>query len=128
MTDHIGLRYLFGQSNLNAKQARWLAMISEFYFEMIYIKGKENKVTYALNRWVQVNHLAAMRSYETDLQDKILRVGEQDVRYMVTVYKIQQSTGTSIGDGTIIGIGTCIGTSDGTGTGTCDNTCIGTCT
>jgi len=32
MSDHIGLRYLFDQSNLNARQDRWLARISEFEF------------------------------------------------------------------------------------------------
>jgi len=72
MSDHIGLRYLFDQPNLNARQARWLAMINEFGFEIRYIKGKENRVADALSRWVQVNHLAAMSSYGTNLQDRIL--------------------------------------------------------
>ncbi len=40
MSDHIGLRYLFDQPNLNARQAKWLAMINEFDFEIRYIKGK----------------------------------------------------------------------------------------
>ena len=75
MTDHIGLRYLFDQLNLNTKQTRWLATINEFDFEIRYIKGKENRVEDALSRWVQVNHLAAMSSYGTDLQDMILQVG-----------------------------------------------------
>jgi hypothetical protein len=30
MTDHSGLRYLFDQSKLNARQARWMALLSEF--------------------------------------------------------------------------------------------------
>ena len=34
MRDHSGLKYLFDQRNLNARQARWLAMISEFYLEI----------------------------------------------------------------------------------------------
>lgn len=50
MSDHIGLRYLFDQSNLNARQARWLAMISEFDFEIRYMKSKENRVADALSR------------------------------------------------------------------------------
>ena len=50
MSDHIGLRYLFDQPNLNSRKARWFAMISEFYFEIRYIKGKENKVVDALSR------------------------------------------------------------------------------
>jgi len=52
MSDHSGLRYLFDQPNLDSMQARWLAMISEFDFEIIYIKGKENKVVDALSRRV----------------------------------------------------------------------------
>ena len=42
MSDHSGLRYLFDRLNLNARQARWLAIVSEFNFEIRYIKGKEN--------------------------------------------------------------------------------------
>lgn len=52
MSDHSGLPNLFDQLNLNGKQARWLAKISEFDFEIRYIKGKENRVAYALSRWI----------------------------------------------------------------------------
>ena len=52
MSDHNGLRYLFDQLNLNSIQARWLAMISEFEFEIRYIKGKENMVADALSRMI----------------------------------------------------------------------------
>ena len=52
MSDHIGLRYLFDQTNMKAKQVRWLAKISEFDFEIKYIKGKENRVVDALSRWI----------------------------------------------------------------------------
>ena len=73
MSNHSGLRYLFDQPNLNAKQARWLTMISEFDFEIRYIKGKENRVVDALSIRVQVNHVATMSSYGTNLQDQILQ-------------------------------------------------------
>ena len=43
MSDHIGIRYLFDEPNLNSMQARWFSMLSEFDFEIKYIKGKENK-------------------------------------------------------------------------------------
>jgi len=58
MSDQNGFRCLFDQPNLNARQARWLAMINEFYFEIRYIKGKENMVVDALSRKIQVNHAA----------------------------------------------------------------------
>ena len=43
MTDNKGLKYLLDQPNLNARQARWLAFLSEYDFEIQHIKGKENK-------------------------------------------------------------------------------------
>lgn len=52
MSDHSGLRYLFDQPNLNSMKSRWLATLSEFKFEIKYIKGKENSVAYALSRRV----------------------------------------------------------------------------
>lgn len=48
MSDHTSLRYLFDQPNMNGRQARWLAMINEFDFEIRYIKGKENRVVVLL--------------------------------------------------------------------------------
>lgn len=42
MSDHSGLTYLFYKPNLNVKKARWLDTLSEFDFEVRYIKGKEN--------------------------------------------------------------------------------------
>ena len=72
MSDHSGLRYLFDQPNMNGRQAWWLAIIIEFDFEIRYIKGKENRVADDLRRQIQVNHIVAMRSYGTNLQDRIL--------------------------------------------------------
>jgi len=57
MSDHSGIRYLFDQPNLISKKARWLDTLSEFYFKIKYIKGKENRVVDALSRRVQVNHI-----------------------------------------------------------------------
>jgi hypothetical protein len=42
MTDHCGLRYLFDQPNLNARQARWMALLSEFNFKSNI--SKEGKI------------------------------------------------------------------------------------
>jgi len=39
MSDQGGLKYLFHQPNMNFRQARWLAMISDFDFKIRYIKG-----------------------------------------------------------------------------------------
>jgi hypothetical protein len=40
MTYHCGLRYLFYQQELNVRQARWMDLLREFYFEIKHIKGK----------------------------------------------------------------------------------------
>ena len=87
MSDHSGLRYLFDQLNLNSRQARWLDILSEFDFEIIYIKGKENQVADSLSRKVQVNHIAAMSSYGTELHDRILQVGHHDDKYMEIIHR-----------------------------------------
>jgi hypothetical protein len=57
MTDHCGLRYLFDQPKLNTRQARWMALLSEFDFEIKHIKGKENRVADALSRSMRTIHL-----------------------------------------------------------------------
>lgn len=67
MSDHSELRYLFDQLNLNSNQARWFAMISDFKFEIKYLKGKRNRVANALSRRIHVNHRETMGSYGTDL-------------------------------------------------------------
>ena len=58
--DHCGLKYLFDQPTLNARQARWLEFLCEFDFKIKHIKGKENKVADALSRKVQEMHVASL--------------------------------------------------------------------
>ena len=48
-TDNMSLKYLFGQLDLNARQAIWLAFLSEYHYKIKHIKGKENKVVDALS-------------------------------------------------------------------------------
>ena len=105
MSDHSGLRYLFDQPNLNVRKSIWLAMNNEFNFQIKYIKGKENRVAYALSNQIQVNHITNMSSFGTYLQDMILQADQQDVRYMELRHILQQSTGTSTGIGSGIDIG-----------------------
>ena len=40
MTNNKGLKYLLDQPNLNARQGRWLAFLSEYVFEIEHIKSK----------------------------------------------------------------------------------------
>jgi hypothetical protein len=68
MTYHYGLRYLFDQPKLNARQARWMALLSEFDFEIKHVKGKENKVVDDLSRSMKTIHLAAVSTYEMNVK------------------------------------------------------------
>ncbi|KAH9296314.1 hypothetical protein KI387_039902, partial [Taxus chinensis] len=53
-TDHLSLRHLFAQPNLNAFQWRWMELLCEYNMELEHVKGKENVVTDALSRWRHV--------------------------------------------------------------------------
>jgi hypothetical protein len=71
MTDHCGLRNLFDQPKLNARKSRWMALLSDFDFEIKHIKGKENRVVDALSRSVKMIHLAAVITCETDVRERV---------------------------------------------------------
>jgi hypothetical protein len=78
MTDHYGLRYLFDQPKLNARQARWMALLSEFDFEIKHVKGKENKVADALSRSMKTIHLVAVSTCETNVKEIVRNAQETD--------------------------------------------------
>ena len=63
MTNIKGLEYLLDQPNLNTRQARWLAFLGKYNFEIQHIKGKENKVVDALSRNERLNFVAAIITY-----------------------------------------------------------------
>ena len=81
MIDNKGLKYLLDQPNLNARQDRWLAFLSEYDFEIQHIKGKENKVTDALSRNARLNFAAAISTYVANLDEQLKEGIEQDEIY-----------------------------------------------
>ena len=101
MMDNKGLKYLLDQPNLNARQARWLAFLSEYDFEIQHIKGKENKVDDALSRNAKLNITAAIGTYTTDLEEQLKAGIEQDENYLKLQAKAKEniieilSTGTT---------------------------------
>jgi hypothetical protein len=88
-TDHNGLKYLFDQPTLNARQSRWLEFLCEYDFEIKHIKGKENKVVDALSRRVHELHATTISMYQTDIKSRILEAANVDLQYRELVAKLQ---------------------------------------
>ena len=91
-TDHCGLKYLFDQPTLNARQARWLEFLCEFDFEIKHIKGKENKVADALSRKVQKMHVALLSIFQSYLREHIVNHASGDELYELVKEKLQQQS------------------------------------
>jgi hypothetical protein len=88
--DHSGLKYLFGQPILNARQSRWLEFLSEYDFDINHIKGKENKEIDALRRRVHEMLATTISMYQSDLKDRILEAAKSYQKYVEVKEKIQQ--------------------------------------
>ena len=65
------MRHLFDQPKLNARKARWMALLSEFNFKIKHIKGKENRVVDSLSRSMKMIHLAMISTCETDVRERV---------------------------------------------------------
>jgi hypothetical protein len=81
-TDQCGLKQLFRQPKLNAKQTSWMEFLSEYDFEIKHIKGKENQVVDTLSRRAHEVHIAAISMYGTDLKDKIVAAANSNQNYL----------------------------------------------
>ena len=88
-TDHCGLKYLFDQPILNARQARWLEFLCEFDFEIKHIKGKENKVADALSRKAHEMHVESLSICQSDLRQQIVNHTTGDELYELVKDKLQ---------------------------------------
>jgi hypothetical protein len=89
------VKYLFSQPNLNARQERWLAFLSEFDFEVRHIKGKENKVTDALRRRVHGLFEVNISRAESDMEQRVRTTGINDGNYIKIMTKLQKCTANS---------------------------------
>ena len=69
--DNMSLKYLFEQPDLNVRQARWLAFLSEYHFELKHIKGKENKISNSLSRRTHMIYEVIVSQTDLDLHKKI---------------------------------------------------------
>jgi hypothetical protein len=89
-TNHNGLKYLFDQPTLNARQSRWLEFLYEYDFDIKNIKGKENKVVDALNRRVHKLYATTINMHHTSIKGRIFEATKVDFQYMELVTKLQQ--------------------------------------
>ena len=99
MTDNKRLKYLLDQPNLNARKARWLALLSEYDFEIQQIKGKENKVADALSRNATLNFTVAINTYTKDLEEQFKAGIEQDENYLKLQAKAKKNIIQSLSTG-----------------------------
>ena len=79
--DNSGVKYMFSQLDLNSRQAIWLSFLREFDFEVKHIKGKENKVVDALRRRVHGLFEININRVESDLEQRIRSIGNNDGNY-----------------------------------------------
>ena len=88
-TDHCGLQHIFMQSDLNTRQRRWSELLSEYDFEITYIKGTMNQVADALSRRP---HIFSVLPLQTNLREKILTSQRDDDWYKEVEGFIGQNT------------------------------------
>jgi hypothetical protein len=91
LTNNSGVKFLFSQPDLNARQARWLAFLSEFDFEVRHIKGKENKVVDALSRRIHGLFEINISRAERDLEKRIKVASNNDENYIKTVEDLRNN-------------------------------------
>jgi hypothetical protein len=91
LTDNSGVKFVFSQPNLNARQARWLAFLSKFDFEVRHIKGKENKVVDALSRRIHGLFEINIRREESDIDQRIKGASNNNEKYIKTVAYLQNN-------------------------------------
>ena len=82
----MSLKYLFDHPSLNARKARWLKFLCDFYFEIKHVKGKENEVVDTLSRKF---HVAALSVCKLDLGPRFLEAQISYETYLQVKEKLQ---------------------------------------
>ena len=88
--DNMSLKYLFDQPDMNARQARWLAFLSEYHFELNHIKEKENKVVDSLSRWTHMIYEVSLSQTDADLHENIRAANKVNPFYVEILKKVQE--------------------------------------
>jgi hypothetical protein len=91
LTDNSGVKYLFNQPDLDARQARWLAFLRKFDFEVKHIKGKENKVADVLSCRIHGLFKINFSRAESDLEQRIRTTCVNDENYTKMMAELKNS-------------------------------------
>ena len=82
----MSLKYLFNHLDINSRQARWLAFLKKYHFELKNINGKENKIVDALSKQYHMLYEVTLSPTDSDLHDRI-RTTSKFKRFYVEVHK-----------------------------------------
>ena len=86
----MSLKYLFDPPDLNARQARWLAFLSEYHFKLKHIKGKEKKIDDALSWQTHMIYEVTLSQNDFDLHERIRTANSVDPFYVEILKNIQE--------------------------------------
>ena len=67
-SDHKSLKYLFDQKELNMRQGKWMELLKDYDFELLYHPGKANVVADALSR--KIVHITHLMIKEIELLER----------------------------------------------------------
>ena len=86
--DIMSLKYLFDQPYLNTSQARWLAFLNEYHFELNHINGKQNTVVDALSQLTHMIYEVNLSQTDADLHERIREANRVDPFYVEILKKV----------------------------------------
>eukprot|EP00253_Pinus_taeda_P006077 PITA_06077 len=90
MTDHHSLTSYFNQPTLNARQARWVDLLSGFDFEIKHLKGKGNRVADALSRKMHCLYEISTSKGWSNFHEEIKQAAEEDAEYQQKKQQVQE--------------------------------------
>ena len=73
-----------------SSNARWLAFLSEYHFELKHIKGKKKKVVKALSWRNHMIYEVTLSQTDADLHEKIRMANKVDPFYVEILKKVQE--------------------------------------
>ena len=82
-TDHKSLKYIFQQRDMNLRQRRWLKLLKDYNYDILYRHGKANVVANALSRKSSgsLTHISVERRHLIQEMHKLV---DQGLRMKIT--------------------------------------------